>query len=172
MSSSDDSDRGKSSFWATTPGILSGIAAVIVAVTGLIAALHNPPSDGSNRGAQSGSGRTGTTIYTRAAEVALEAGIRKVYEETLDRTPQGWEVDVWKRNIHSGQQTLQTMRSAFTKDGQCRAAITKVYQQVLGRTPQDWEIGVWQDRIMKGETIASMRRDFEASDEGRNHAGH
>jgi hypothetical protein len=41
--------ESKQSFWTTIPGILTGLAAVLTALTGLFLAIYHPSSDGSDQ---------------------------------------------------------------------------------------------------------------------------
>ena len=64
-------DENKKSFWTSLPGILTGVAAVIVAVTGILAAYNHvaPPSSPPSHGAASGGSRTAAS-----QEIAFDQG--------------------------------------------------------------------------------------------------
>jgi hypothetical protein len=110
-------------------------------------------------GIKEAAGDTSSILPTFGGADPLAAGIRSVYQEVLNRTPDAWEIGIWKTKITGGSYTLASMRKEFVADPQCRAAIAKAYSDVIGRAPDEQEVNARQKAILDGKSIATIRAD-------------
>ena len=141
------------------------LAVLSFAVTGCSVAAADPNGEPSAVPGETRKEMTAQNVE-HPADTSLRTQIAAVYVDTLERTPQEWEIDVWQARIENGTATLASMRHAFAYTAECGNKIISVYTGTLDRTPATWEVDTWRNNLdVNGWGIKSMRHAFTQSEE-------
>lgn len=93
------------------------------------------------------------------------------YENVLLRTPSEAEIRGWEQALNNGQQTFDTLLSAFINSPEAQnfvEPIIRLYQAAFGRQPDNAGLNGWVDAMRGGMTFAQIAEQFTKSQEFHN----